>query len=423
MDCRNVIQESIDYMEENLSAELTAGELAQRAGFSLYHFYRLFHSVVGMPVMQYLTRRRLLHGAYAMSRGCSGVDAALRYGFDTYAGFYRAFRREYGCTISEFLAAGRGRRPRRLNLMQEAHRMVSKKEAAAVCAHWALEQAEIQDIYYENGVRNENAYYVGTEWVLKFSQNPEQVKAHCRLTRRAEELGLRAAVPVQTEMGELWIREGELYFYLTRRLPGKQMKAAELCEGSNPRFLGELLGQLHLALSGMDAPAEEADLLSTVLNWALPEGKKALNLPERFWEKFVREFSEQHPLLPRQIIHRDPNPGNIVGDGENWGVIDFELSQRNVRIYDPCYAAAAVLSELPREQWELWPGVCREILAGYDAVVRLTETERAAAPNVMLANQLVCVAWFAGQDKYTELLKTNVEMTHFILDNLEMLKL
>ena len=50
-----------------------------------------------------------------------------------------------------------------------------------------------------------------------------------------------------------------------------------------------------------------------------------------------------YPKLPRQIIHRDPNPGNIICAEVQWGFIDFELAERNVRIYDPCYAATADL--------------------------------------------------------------------------------
>jgi AraC-like DNA-binding protein len=117
MDYRAVMQESIDYMEDNLTAEIAPAELAARAGFSLYHYYRLFQNALGMPLGQYLTRRRLLHGAFAMAQGKSGIDAALAFGFDTYAGFYRAFRREFGCTVSEFLEAGRGKEPRRINLL------------------------------------------------------------------------------------------------------------------------------------------------------------------------------------------------------------------------------------------------------------------------------------------------------------------
>ena len=103
MDYRAVIQDSLDYIETNIAAEVSAQELADRACFSLFHYYRLFQTATGMPVMQYILRRRLLHAIYAVRCGSSGIDAAMKYGFDTYAGFYKAFRREFGCTPSHFL--------------------------------------------------------------------------------------------------------------------------------------------------------------------------------------------------------------------------------------------------------------------------------------------------------------------------------
>ena len=111
MENRIIIQQSLDYIEDNLQTEITASELADQAGFSLFHYYRLFQQSTGLPVMQYILRRRLLHGIYAIKQGSSMIDASLRYGFDTYAGFYKAFCREFGATPSAFLESGRVRRP------------------------------------------------------------------------------------------------------------------------------------------------------------------------------------------------------------------------------------------------------------------------------------------------------------------------
>ena len=54
MDSQEIIQNSLDYIEENLKAEITSKDLADLSGFSMFYYYRLFQSVVGMPVMQYI---------------------------------------------------------------------------------------------------------------------------------------------------------------------------------------------------------------------------------------------------------------------------------------------------------------------------------------------------------------------------------
>lgn len=101
-----IIQKSIDYIEENLKTDITAKKLSEMAGFSIFRYYRLFQSAVGMPVMQYITRRRLLNALYDMHCGEKMVIVALDYGFETQAGFYKAFVREFGYTPTEFLKLG-----------------------------------------------------------------------------------------------------------------------------------------------------------------------------------------------------------------------------------------------------------------------------------------------------------------------------
>ena len=416
MDNRATIQRSLDYIEENLQAEITAQELAQLAHLSLYHYYRLFRQATGLPVMQYILRRRLLHGVYAMKQGSAKIDAALRFGFDTYAGFYRAFCREFGSTPSEFLRSSRAKRPCRIDLMKEEHMIVTHKKAAQILQNWDLRGEPISDIYYEGtGNKNENACCVGSDFVLKYTANLGKLKKHIEVSKALESIGLLAAVPVKTVDGQEYIRDGELYFYLTRRLPGKQLVSHRFGDG-DARFVGEILGQLHLALSRIEDCVSEADLLATVRDWALPKAKTAMNLPERFCAEFLNTFSALYPALPRQIIHRDPNPGNIICAEDRWGFFDFELSERNVRIYDPCYAATAVLSETFGENNDSWLGICRDILWGYDSVAKLTEAEREAVPYIILANQFVCVAWFAEQDKYAEIYETNKRMTAWLIE-------
>lgn len=421
MDNRTIIQQSLDYIEENLRTEITAAELAEMAHISIFHYYRLFQQAMGLPVMQYILRRRLLHGIYAIKQGSSKTDAALNYGFDTYAGFYKAFCREFGSTPSEFLKSCRAKRPYRIDITKEEHMTVTHKKAAQILKYWNLDGETITDIYYEGtGNKNESACYVGEGHVLKYSANLGKLKKNIEVSRALEGIGLLSGLPVLTVEGKEYVQDGELYFYVTKRLPGTQMVAHRFGAGDG-RFVGEILGQLHLALAKIEDTVSEADLLSTVKDWALPKAKAALNLTDAFCKEYLNTFADLYPKLPRQIIHRDPNPGNIICAEDRWGFIDFELAERNARIYDPCYAATAVLSETFGQDNDKWLEIYRDIICGYDSVAHLTQEERRAVPYVILANQLVCVAWFAEQEKYAEILETNKQMTLWLLRNLELL--
>ena len=293
---------------------------------------------------------------------------------------------------------------------------ITHKKAAQILQNWNLSNATITDIYFDGtGNKNDSAVYVGEEFVLKYTANLGKLKKHIEVSRALESIGLLSAVPIPTTDGAEYIQDGEIYFYLTRRLPGTQMTAHRFGKG-NGRFVGEIIGQLHLALAKVEDCVTEADLLATVRDWALPKAKTVLNLSDAFCREYLEIFADLYPSLPRQIIHRDPNPGNIICTDRAWGIIDFDLAERNARIYDPCYAATAVLSETFGQNNDRWLAIYRDILCGYDSVAKLTEAERRAIPYVILANQFVCVAWFSEQDKYAEIFETNKRMTTWFIE-------
>lgn len=96
MDYIDLIQKTIDYIDDNIIEKITVNELAEIAGFSTYHYYRVFNSFVGLPVMEYVTRRKLQYALYQLSNGGKILDIALNYGFETHAGFTKAFKKHFG---------------------------------------------------------------------------------------------------------------------------------------------------------------------------------------------------------------------------------------------------------------------------------------------------------------------------------------
>lgn len=344
-------------------------------------------------------------------------------------GGYKAFQREFGCSPSAFLQTGRAKRPYRPDLFREELITVNHKKVREILKYWDLETETITDIYNEEtGNKKENACYIGAEYVLKYTTNLGSLKTSIAMAREMENIGLLSATAIADSGGEAYIQEGDVYYWLTRRLPGRRIRAGSLYEGDGAekaRFVGEIIGQLHLALNKVELCAQEENLLETVRNWALPKAAAVLGWPAEFCRTWLDTFAQLYGKLPRKIIHRDPNPGNIICGEAHWGFIDFELSQRNVRLFDPCYAATAVLSETVEDEtrWEQWPEIYRNIMLGYDSIAVLTPEEKQAAPYLILANQLVCVAWFSEQEKYTELLEINKRMTCWITAHLDLLAL
>ena len=125
------IQQCIDHIEAHLKEEIAAEEVAALSGYSAHHFYRLFNAYVGMPLMEYIRRRRVAHAAAELATARKVLDIALDYGFETHAGFTRAFRRIYGLAPERFLRIhcqrqdarkGRPRPPGRLSDQRRNHR-------------------------------------------------------------------------------------------------------------------------------------------------------------------------------------------------------------------------------------------------------------------------------------------------------------
>ena len=422
-----IIQKSIDYIEDNLKTDITAKELSEMAGFSMFHYYRLFQSAVGLPVMQYITRRRLLNALYDLHCGEKMIEVAMDYGFETQAGFYKAFIREFGYTPTEFLNMSKKKKPYRINLFKEEHIMVSHKKIKEVLQSWGLENEKLTDVVYaETGNVSESACYVGDNYIIKFSPNLGNVEKHISLSQAIESIGLSTATPIKTVEGKFVVASEELYFYVTKRLEGKQLMASTMYfEDYMPkaRFIGEIVGQLSVALSKVEVITNQANIFKSAKEWAIPALVGKVDMPKSFVEMYEKEFGERYESLPQQIIHRDPNPGNIILCGDNWGFLDFDLSERNIRIFDPCYAATAILSESfeanNTDKLKKWIMIYKNIMYGYDEVVKLSDNEWKAIPYVVITNQLISTAWFSEQEKYRELYETNKKMTEWMLHNFD----
>lgn len=432
MNYLDIMQNSIDYIEENLKSELTADELSKNAGFSLFHYYHLFQNVVGIPLMQYISKRKLYNAIYEISCGQKITDTALIYGFETHAGFFKAFKREFSCSPTEYLKKHhRIVKPYKINLYEEEYIMVTDKKLKEVLTHWKLkEPIEIKNLYYEaSGNKSDHVWIINDNFILKISTNIQNLKHHIALSKALRKAGLETTVPVPTTDKNDYFMDDQLYFCLTNKIKGECIKTSEMYDGdykAKARYLGEIIGQLHLILRKEDREliCNEPNLYENTKNWAIPEIKKYMTLPNAFYDDYLENFKMLYVKLPKHIIHRDPNPGNIImKDGRLIGFIDFELSERNIRIFDPCYASVSILSESfnekDKDKLEKWLAIFQNIISGYDSVCKLSDDEKQAIPYAIYSIQMMCVAAFNNLDKFKELSKINQKMLFWLIDNSE----
>ncbi|WP_202710983.1 AraC family transcriptional regulator [Sporosalibacterium faouarense] len=86
------LNDSIDYIEENLSKDIDIKKVAEVACLSKFHYQRMFHILTGITVGEYIRKRRLTLAAQELAITNSKViDIALKYGYSTPESFSKAF--------------------------------------------------------------------------------------------------------------------------------------------------------------------------------------------------------------------------------------------------------------------------------------------------------------------------------------------
>jgi AraC family transcriptional regulator len=90
--------EAVDLVERRLAGEVDVAELARVTLTSEYHFRRVFSVLAGMPVSEYVRRRRITVATAEVLDGNRVLDVALRYGYGSGDAFTRAFRGVHGLT-------------------------------------------------------------------------------------------------------------------------------------------------------------------------------------------------------------------------------------------------------------------------------------------------------------------------------------
>ncbi|GGM82832.1 GyrI-like domain-containing protein [Dactylosporangium sucinum] len=97
----------VDLVEESLTGDFDVKDVARTLGTTEYHLRRMFSSLAGMPLSEYVRRRRMTVAAADVVRGEEDLlSVAVRHGYGSTEAFGRAFRAVHGVGPGEVRRAG-----------------------------------------------------------------------------------------------------------------------------------------------------------------------------------------------------------------------------------------------------------------------------------------------------------------------------
>lgn len=97
------LEEALNYIDSNLTGELTLEEIAHSAGMSRSYFCAVFKRLNGLSVWDYITKKRIALAVDYIRKGEHSVtQIAMLCGYNTMANFNRSFKMVTHCTPSQY---------------------------------------------------------------------------------------------------------------------------------------------------------------------------------------------------------------------------------------------------------------------------------------------------------------------------------
>lgn len=116
------VQTAIDFIEENMEMNVELEEVANISCMSLPHLYRMFYSLTGHPVKDYMRKRRLSIASEHLKNSTRKViDIAMEVGFESQASFTKSFKKIVGVTPKVYKSSDMFYSFERINLYERVN--------------------------------------------------------------------------------------------------------------------------------------------------------------------------------------------------------------------------------------------------------------------------------------------------------------
>lgn len=89
----------LKYIHENITQNITLTDVAEKFGYSKWHFSSKFHKYTGKSFTKYIRHFRLSLASIDILEGKKISDIAFSYGYDSISGFNKALFRNSGVIL------------------------------------------------------------------------------------------------------------------------------------------------------------------------------------------------------------------------------------------------------------------------------------------------------------------------------------
>ncbi|MGM3173066.1 helix-turn-helix domain-containing protein [Dickeya lacustris] len=108
---KEIIDDLITWINSDLTRPLRVKDVARKAGYSQWHFQRMFYHITRQSLGNYIRERRLAQAAHDLA--CTNeriIDIAMKYGYDSQQSFSRVFVKTYQITPFSYRKQGKAAR-------------------------------------------------------------------------------------------------------------------------------------------------------------------------------------------------------------------------------------------------------------------------------------------------------------------------
>lgn len=248
-----------------------------------------------------------------------------------------------------------------------------------------------------------HVWEIDSKYMIKVYDSEDTLQRNLAILKVLQLHNVPVSTIYTTKDNRDYVEDNGKYYVVTQKVTGEHLRNIR-----NEKLvyqMGVALGQLHIALAQCEKQIEFWDnsLMDEMHGWI--KEKFVQNRWDMVCENdFVNTCNQLEKLydeLPKQLIHRDVHSGNFLFENDEFsGYIDFDLSQKNIRIFDIGYFLAGLLTEengtfMKEYEWLL---VCKQVVKGYDSKNKLEDVEKQALSYVMECIELLFAAYFISVD-------------------------